>query len=634
MPSLHFRLPGRGAPLGHWLAWLLPEVDRATRKRWVEDSRVRIEGRIADRPGLDCAAGARVEIGDLSEQTLAVLSSISTRQLGSHSRWVGLIDEPPWPGGLLRMEGKPDYSFSIGARRDGLATVELEGPECWAESICALLADAGMPLVGDLRRGGLGAAGGVRLMGRDAGDASGGSEGFELDRLVEPAWRDAVTATAADSRDPKSGHGAAAAADLPMLRVSDETSRAIEAGHPWVLADSASDSASRFRPGSMLRVVSREGRALGWALAEGQGRPAARVWALGSGDLRESPSIEARVSRALARRRDLLTPTAERKTTAYRLIHGEGDELPGLFVDRLGPLLRVLVTGRASDGIRDRAITALRAQLPITPEGEAWSILELLHLPGSGASRFDRVRWISGGPDQLAEQNVGLDAIGLQVEERGLVFAVDPGWATPRRVRPGYGLFVDQRDNRARLEKIAARGGSWLNLFAHTGAFSASLLAAGAGRVTSVDLSAAYLERLDRNLQLNRAGGIDAGRHESVRGDGRRFLETLDSGARFSGIVLDPPTAAAAGRRFWSLARDLEPLLRRCVDRLEDAGSLLVTQNRSGPPLGIDRILERAATRNHRAISRLESAPAGADHPSRAEFPEGDPFEGWLLELA
>ena len=68
----------------------------------------------------------------------------------------------------------------------------------------------------------------------------------------------------------------------------------------------------------------------------------------------------------------------------------------------------------------------------------------------------------------------------LQVEERGLHFWVDPGWDAPRSPRPGFGLFLDQRENRARLLAAAGRGGRWLNLFAHTGAFSVSLLAAGA----------------------------------------------------------------------------------------------------------------------------------------------------------
>lgn len=612
MPRLQFRLPGRADKLGAWLASLFGDIDRSARRRWVEQSRVRVEGRVVNRLGGDCPPGARVEIDDVPEESLPSLPP------GSHSNWTGLIDEPAWPGGALHVSEERTLEFTLGERRGGLAVIQLDGPRCDAESLCRALARAGMPLVGDLVRGGLGVAGGVRLIVTDEDGSP------PIDWPEEPAWL---------SADDDAGRATDRKTAMPTFRVSDETARMIRKGHPWILSDDASDSAARFRPGTLVRVVSRSGDDLGWARVEGDPRLAARVWAMGKLSARQVPSVEARVARALARRRDLLVDAQTTGTNAFRLIHGEGDELPGLVVDRLGPLLRVLVTGRASDSIRERVLAALCAQLPVTPEGEPWSILELSHLRGAGKSVFDRVRWVSGGPDALAEAGLSISDVGFEVLERGLRFGVDPGWETPRKVRPGYGLFVDQRVNRARLAPYAARGGDWLNLFAHTGAFTASLLAAGAERVISVDLSAAYLKRLEANLFANLDRGVDPTRNESVRVDGRRFLETLRPNQRFAGIVLDPPTAAAAGHRFWSLRRDLEPLLRRCVERLDSGGVLLVTQNRNGPPLGLDQILERIVSRAHRSITRLEAAPAGLDHPGLPGFPEGEPFEGWLLRL-
>ncbi len=148
-----------------------------------------------------------------------------------------------------------------------------------------------------------------------------------------------------------------------------------------------------------------------------------------------------------------------------------------------------------------------------------------------------------------------------------------------RRVRSRRsGFFLDQRENRARLA-ARARGGRWLNLFAHTGAFTAALLRAGAEEVVSVDLSAAWLRRLEDTLARN---GLDASRSRVVRGDSRRVLERLAPEERFDGIVLDPPTAAAAGRRFWSVRRDLEPTVERCLALLAPGGSLLVCRNDRG----------------------------------------------------
>jgi len=612
VPTLHFRLPGRTDKLGAWLAWLFRDIDRSTRRRWVEESRVRVEGRVVDRLSIDCPPGGWIEIDGVPEECLLSLPA------GSHSSWTGMIHEPAWSGGSLHVSETQALEFHVGARRAGLAIVQLDGPRCEAEALCGAMARADMPFVGDLERGGLGVAGGVRLAVTDDRDSS------AIEWPDEPAW-----VSADDQADRMSDHETAP----PELQVSDETARIIRKGHPWILHDDASDSATRFRPGTLVRVVSRERSDLGWALVEGDRRLAARIWAMGALSARQVPSVEARVARALARRRDLLAAVGADGTNAFRLIHGEGDALPGLVVDRLGPLLRVFVTGRASDSIRERVVTALARQLPLTPEGEAWSVLELNHVRGAGKSHFDRVRWLSGGPEALAESGLRMSDVGFQVLERGLRFSVDPGWETPRKVRPGFGLFLDQRENRARLDPHAARGGAWLNLFAHTGAFSASLLAAGAEHVTSVDLSAAYLKRLETNLAANRDRGVDPTRNESVRIDGRRFLETLRPDQRYAGIVLDPPTAAVAGHRFWSLSRDLEPLLRRCVERLDSGGVLLVTQNRSGPPLGLDRILERIVSRAHRSIEKLDAAPSGLDHPGLAGFPEGDPFEGWLLRL-
>ncbi len=641
MPALQFRLPGRADVLGGWLAKLLPEADRASRRRWIAEARVRVDGRVVDRPGFSCPAGARVEIAGVTPECLPRWPA------GSHAKWTGLVEDPPWSRGTLRIPGEVSVrcDFEVLVRHGGLALLRLEltdphaidpetggrGPDesggsGWgrdARSVARALSRAGLPLVGDLEHGGLGVAGGIRLAPVGPGDDEQGESAFS-DWPEEPAWVEAKSEIEGEQS--------------LVLRVSRETARIIAHGHPWIRPDSASDSAARFRPGTLVRVLSRDGRSLGWARTEGDRRLSARMWAVGDRPIRAIESVEARVARALARRRDLLVDVATTGTNVFRLIHGEGDDLPGLFVDRLGPLLRVLVAGRASDSIRERVVEALRAQWPLTPEGEEWSVLELLHLRAEDGAEFDRVRWVVGGPDALGSHDFDVDETGFWILERGLRFHVDPGWDSPRRVRPGFGLFVDQRENRNRLAPLAARGGEWLNLFCHTGAFSVSLLDAGAERVRSVDLSAAYLARLEANLRANvgrptRGKGVDPERHESIRSDCRHFLEALAPGERFAGIVLDPPTAAAAGRRFWSLRRDLEPLLARCLGRLEHGGVLLVTQNRAGPPLGLERVLERLVRRARREIEELVPAGAGEDHPVRPGFPEGEPFEGWLLRL-
>ncbi|MFK7894372.1 MAG: class I SAM-dependent rRNA methyltransferase [Myxococcota bacterium] len=629
---LRFRLSGREQVLGTWLAELFPQLDRDARRRVLAEAVIRVEGRPVDRAGFVCPAGARVEIEALPSDLAAALRGpleaqrdglfVDASEAGEQGvRYRVLVDEPAWfrgalslraAGALARPEaetGEPpsDVDVEVESREAGLATLLIHAesaiaPAKWAEA----LSRAGAALVGDLFAGGLALPPGAPRA---------------------EAW-------------PQPGEAARDEGAQPgfRLEVSEEAARAIRKGHAWLLPDEASERADRFQPGSLLRVMDRAGRGLGWAHAEGDARMSARVWSLGEGLFKEADSVEARVARALSRRRPLLMGGAEGATTeAFRLIHGEGDALPGLFVDRLGPLLRVRVAGRACEGFKDRALAALQAQLPVTPEGLPWSVLEVVHLrdPSDRArgDRLERVRWLAGGPEAIEAAGYPVEACGFWVRERGLAVRVVPGWDDLCRTRPGYGLFVDQRENRDRLVPFAERGGRWLNLFAHTGAFSASLLAAGADEVVSVDLSAAYLEDLEANVAANRSLYKEGHRHVSVRGDGRRYLETREDSECFDGIVLDPPTAAAAGRRFWSVRRDLEPILKDCVALLAEGGVLLVTQNQAGPPLGLERLLERIVSRAHRAVRSIEPAPAGRDHPSLRGFPEGDPFEGVLLEL-
>ncbi len=546
-----------------------------------------------------------MQIEDLPSELLPVLSAVR------RSAWFVWVDEPPWFGGALDLGAGRALEFRVEDREWGLARLAVSGSEVDAAQLCRALAEVGMPVVGDLVHGGLARVGGAVMASTRADCAA----AMPAD---EPPWPEPGSADAS-----------------LVLRVSEQAARALGRGHPWLLPDDASDRAEAFRPGSQVRVQGRDDRMLGWAWAEGDSRLAARMAAAGDLERRAISSVEARVAQALGRRRELLDPNRpDPATDCYRLIHGEGDGLPGLYVDRLGCLLRVLVTGRASDGFRERAIAALRAQLPTPQEATPWCVLEVLHLRARGrGAAFDRLRWVSGGPEALEEAGVELVGAGFWVRERGLRFGVDPGWDSPRRSRPGYGLFPDQRENRARIAPLAARGGRWLNLFAHTGAFSASLLASGAQRVVSVDLSGPTLSRLEANLEANRDRGVDPARHRTVRGDARVFLETLEEAERFAGIVIDPPTAAAAGRRFWSLRQDLEPLLRMAVDRLDDGGALLVTQNQKGAPLGLERVLEAITSRAQRPVRDLVPAPPGVDYPSLAEFPEGDAFEGWLLTL-
>lgn len=693
MVPLRFRAPGRPRPLATLVSRAWPEASPAEVAALLRAGRALVEGRVWRDPGAEVAAGQRVE---LQAGARAPRAAPQPRVRARGADWTLLEKPRGWPGGAARvaepelapllaemlgaaatgarplqrldsdagglwliahgkaaqqrlaavlagpdalldvralvapalawrrgclvqpLDGQPaETQFEVLEERDGIAELQLRVTQERADSLRRQLAGAGAAILGDARFGGVMVAGGLRLWTRALRIPSEGIEA--LAELPADFWPDEpVFAPDAGARGEE--------AQPSELVVSDATLRALTRGHPWILTDSETSDTGRFRPGTLVRVRSAAGKAGGLARIEGQGAVAARLWAAPPLRPRDAPSVEARVAEALARRKDLLSAAADPEATdAFRLIHGEGDDLPGLVVDRLGGCLRVLVTGRSCDGFRARALDALLRALA-RDLGPDPARIEAIHLRERPAGRLECVRLAAGALPADFQRDGGR----LRVRERGLVFLVDPGLARPEQASPGVGLFLDQRENRARLAERARRGGRWLNLFAHTGAFSVALLAAGAREVVSVDLSAAYLRWLEENLAAN---GLAGAPHRALQGDGRRVLTRLPARERFTGIVLDPPTAAAAGRSFWSVRRDLPPLVAAALRCLEPGGLLLVSRNDRAARGELAALVRAAATQAGVGVARIEPAAPGADFPSRRGFPEGDPFEAVLLQL-
>lgn len=495
-----------------------------------------------------------------------------------------LVPFLPWP------EGEAVGSrFERIERRGRLSewAVELSSKADANERFFDWLAALHAPALGDLRRGGILVEGGLRV--RDAAEEQ--PEGW---------W-------------PEEPLVASPKGTPPPLAVSKATLRALQSGHPWVLPDRELGDLRVFAPGQRVVLVGPSGREGGEARVDGEGRVAARRW---RGPREAARSVPERLEQSIDRREGFLKGHDARDgTDAYRLVHGEADGLPGLAVDRLGDWLRVHTSGRAALEIRSEVTTLLEEGLGgRLPKGLAR--IEVLQLETEGA----KVRAVEVGPLSAEVPDAWV------VREGDLRFQVELGWKEPFRPRPGFGLFLDQRENRRKLRGIAT-GGCYANLFAHTGSFSAALLAGGAEAVYSVDLSAAYLEGAEVNLALC---GLTGG-HHSVRSDARRFLETDTGPEQFDGLVIDPPTAAAAGRHYWSVRKDLKPLLVSAFRRLAPGGWLLVTRNDRGRRDRLEDLVQQAASTAQVRVGTIEDAPPAADFPRLLHFPEGDAFEGIFL---
>lgn len=564
--------------------------------------------------------------------------------------WVVLVPAPARPQGrLVGAHGIP-VDYSAAQIRDGLAELQLTptpqqgtferapDPVTW---LLDVLAANEMPVLGDARRGGFMVEGGLRLraaafyyLGEPAGadtppvghdlahSWNAGANWWPEDPVVwieqapEPAENGAADPTGA-GRSPR-------AKDTPTeristLRVSDRSLEILARnGHPWLLEDRDTGRREKMRPGSLVHLVDTRGQAGPWALVEGTGKLAARLWSHDAGGAQHfGEEVDLRVDEAFAARASLTRNTAQ--TDLFRLVHAEADGLPGLQIDRVGPLLRATLTGASALGFRDRVYQNI---LKFNPE---IMILEVEHFddiraektPGLG-DRLARVIAHGANYARPGERVVGL--------EDGLKYWCEPWEGID------VGFFADQRDNRRQMRRIARSGQRWLNLFCHTGAFSVALAAMGC-EVVSVDLSKRYLEWLEDNLKLNH---ISAKLNYSVADDARAYLSgpARRRDERFDGIIVDPPTAAAGTQGFWSVKKDYEDLLVDCFHCLERGGVLLVCRNDKRPADSLLKVVRRAANRARRKLASIEDAPPAADYPQMKGFPEGDSFEGLWVRAA
>jgi 23S rRNA (cytosine1962-C5)-methyltransferase len=381
-----------------------------------------------------------------------------------------------------------------------------------------------------------------------------------------------------------------------QLQLDKRTAAALDAGHPWLWPDTLDDSSWQPRCGEVVELLDSIGAVMGCALAEGRstpGVPALRVLSLQP----DSPSLRKLVFQRIAAARRLRERCLPAATTGYRLLHGEGDGLPGLVADRYGPVLVLAPDCEAWDPHFELLTSALCS--------EAGPGLETIVLRRSGQD----AELLHGA--QLPES--------LVFVEDGRRYLVRP--CTGQKT----GFFLDQRPNRTHVQQLSRSGDRCLNLFSYTGGFSVAMALGGAACVHSVDQSESILADCREQFSLN---GIEVDPHGFEAADIFRWLPAgrkVPAEQRYDLIVCDPPALShkkadlpQARQAYRRLHQGIAPLLRR--------NSLLVTASCTAR-LDEEDLLEdvRAGLREGgRQVSRIvRRAGAGADHPVPPGFPQG-----------
>jgi 23S rRNA (cytosine1962-C5)-methyltransferase len=388
---------------------------------------------------------------------------------------------------------------------------------------------------------------------------------------------------------------------MPSVVVPDRLTSHVAAGHPWLYADAVPAIAGA-RSGDLVTLLGHGRRPLGQALYDPDSPIALRVLTTRRGEPAGPALWRRRVEDAWALRHATLDLSA---TDAFRVLHGEGDRLPGVVVDHYaGHLVLKLDTP---------------AWLPHLPD--LLPVLEDICRP-----RGIFFKGITGEKDEAPHTLAGDDPPEhIAVREHGMRLLVD--------VRRGQktGLFLDQRENRALIRRVA-RGRRVLNLFAYTGGFSLAAALGGAARVTTVDISRGAVAGARTNFAAN---DLDPDAHEFVAADAFDHLAACAAEARsFELVVVDPPSFAPRRQALRAAEAAYVKLGAAAIRQTAPGGLVACASCSSHVPMDLFlSLLREAARQARRSLRVLELRQEPADHPSPLHFPEGR-YLKFVLALA
>jgi len=373
---------------------------------------------------------------------------------------------------------------------------------------------------------------------------------------------------------------------LPTVTITRRGEDRLRSQHSWIYRSDVSDVEAD--GGDTVRVLGANGRLLGYALYSEHSEISLRLLTRGS----EEPTLDtwrARLRAAIAYRAAL-----DIDATAYRLVHGEADRLPGLVVDRYGDHL---VLQALSQGV-DRLLPELTGML-----------VDLLHPAGILARNDPRVRVLEG-LEQRVDVVHGEVPTSIEVREGHVMYGVDPyhGQKT--------GLFLDQRENRTAAARYAQ--GRLLDAFSYNGGF-AMALAPRCSEVLAVDISEDAVARILANASRNGLKNIEA-RAMNVF-DELRELERR--GRHFDTIVLDPPAFAKSRSAIAKALSGYKEINLRALKLLQPGGFLVTCScSYNVSEAAFADVLASAAVDAHADVVVVEKRMQGRDHPVLMTVPE------------
>jgi 23S rRNA (cytosine1962-C5)-methyltransferase len=388
---------------------------------------------------------------------------------------------------------------------------------------------------------------------------------------------------------------------LHKLQILPSKIQTLERKHPWIFSGALKEMPKDLEDGTVVQLTNK----LGEILATGhfnQGSIAMRILEFNDIALDQSFYIK-RIQNAFELRKSLHLLRSD--NSIFRLVHGEGDQLPGLVIDFYAGVAIVQCHSVGMFLQLDLITNALKNVLG--------NILVAVYNKSSETL-----------PSRVENQDgylFGELSVPHLCIENGSKYHID--WITGQKT----GFFIDQRENRALLAKYA-EGKKILNTFCYSGGFSVASLLNGASEVHSLDSSKKAIELTDRNIELN---GFTK-KHTSIIADAMPFIRDL--GETYDIIILDPPAFAKHRDKRHQAVQGYKRLNAMAMKNIRPGG-LLMTYSCSQV---VDKYLFTntiisAAIDCGRSVRILEQLHQPADHPIHAFHPEGEYLKGLLVQI-
>lgn len=374
--------------------------------------------------------------------------------------------------------------------------------------------------------------------------------------------------------------------------------------HPWIFSGAIARISGKPQEGDIVDVYTSNGE----FAARGHyqiGSITVRVLTFSQGEPIDHAFWTHRLAEAYAKRK-AIGLTDRQDNSIYRLVHGEGDNLPGLIVDIYG---QTAVMQAHSAGMHLQRMEIAQALAEVM-QGRIENIYYKSEttLPFKADLGAENGFLLGGSKDNIAE-------------EYGLRFHID--WLKGQKT----GFFVDQRENRRLLEQYSS-GRTVLNMFCYTGGFSVYAMRGGALKVDSVDSSAKAIELTRQNVALN---FVDDRRHEAFAEDAFKFLDEMEKDA-YDLIILDPPAFAKHRDALRNALQGYRRLNAKAFEKIRHGGLLFTFSCSQAVTRDNFRTsVFTAAASTGRSVSILHQLTQPADHPVNIYHPEGEYLKGLVL---